>query len=539
MEGLGRIALLFLVALTGHAFFAYLQQYVNAVAGQRTLADLRLAVYRHVQELPMAFFERTPIGRLMTRMTTDLENLSEAFSSGLVQLVGDVVLMIVLAVVMMVVNWKLALVAFVVVPVLSVLAGIFRYRFREAFRAIRVRIARINAYLQENISGMRIVQLFTRENHNLESFRQINNAYRRANMRSIRYDSMLFSIAEAATRFTTALIIWYGSGFYKSGALELGLIYSFIHWMDDFFVPIRDLSMKYSIMQSAMASSERIFQLFDEPITIRNPEKPVSIGRMRGEIEFRNVSFAYKPDQWVLKDLSFRVRPGERVAIVGATGAGKTTIIKLLSRLYDIQRGEILVDGVGIRKLDQEDLRRELSVVLQDVMLFSGSVAENITLGDESIDEARMRAAAVAVNAHRFIERLPEGYRQEVGERGSTLSMGQRQLVSFARALAHRPAVLILDEATSSIDTETELLIQDALHKLMEGRTSIVIAHRLSTIRDVDRILVLHKGELRESGTHAELLALRGIYYRLYEIQYKQQERLLADGTGPQSTRSV
>jgi ATP-binding cassette subfamily B multidrug efflux pump len=485
------------------------------------MRDLRSAVFDRVQKLHMGFFDRYPVGRLVTRATSDVEHVSEMFASGIVALITDVLKMIGFAVVLFLLNAKLALATFCVVPFLAVAAVVFRLRVREAFRKTRVLLARINATIQETVTGMKVVQLFTREERNLRDFAELNGDHRDAWLRSIRYDAALFSVVEFAGGITVAIIIWYGTGFATAGVM-----YVFIQYMRRFFMPLRDLSAKYSVMQSAMASSERIFQLMDTEPAVRDPAPeamPRSLPPRRGAVEFQNVSFAYSGEDWVLRDLSFRVEPGEKVALVGATGAGKTTIIKLLTRFYEVSKGRILIDGVDLRDLPQAELRRRVAMVLQDVFLWSGSVAENISLGREGISEAEIERAAAAVEVHRFIQRLPDGYATEVRERGTNLSAGQQQLLSFARALAHRADVLVLDEATSSIDTETEALIQRGIHTLMEGKTALVIAHRLSTIEDVDRIYVLHRGRLVESGDHEELLRKRGIYHRLYRTQYAEQ----------------
>jgi len=433
------------------------------------------------------------------------------------------------AVVLFMVNARLALATFLVVPFLAGATVVFRLRVREAFRAVRVRIARINAVLQETVTGMKVVQLFAREERNLRDFAQINAEHRDAWYDSIRYDSALFAVVEAAGGISVVVLIWYGAGLVTAGLVAIGTLYVFIDWTRRFFMPLRDLSAKYSVMQSSMASCERIFQLLDtaplvvDPALPVIPVRPVHGGR-GGAVEFRNVWFAYQNEDWVLRDISFRVEPGERVAFVGATGAGKTSLIKLLTRLYEVSRGQILLDGVDLRELPQAELRQRVAMVLQDVFLFSGSVTDNLRLGREDVDHATIEAAARAVEAHRFIERLPQGYDTELRERGTNLSSGQRQLLSFARALAHGADVLVLDEATSSIDTETEALIQKALRRLWEGRTALVIAHRLSTIQDVDRIFVLHKGRIVEEGNHEILLARRGVYHRLYQLQYRAQE---------------
>jgi ATP-binding cassette subfamily B protein len=523
------LAGLYLLVSMSWAALSYLTMLVMVRTGEAAMRDLRIAVFAHVQRLHMGFFDRYPVGRLVTRATSDVEHLSEMFAAGIVALVTDLIKMIGFAVVLFLVNAKLALVTFCVVPFLAVVAVIFRFRVREAFRKTRVLLARINATIQETVTGMKVVQLFTREERNLRDFAELNGEHRDAWIRSIRYDSALFSVVEFAGGITVAIIIWYGTGLASAGVM-----YLFIQWMRRFFMPLRDLSAKYSVMQSAMASCERIFQLMDTEPAILDPEPtPRSLPPRRGAVEFQNVSFAYSGEDWVLRDVSFRVAPGEKVALVGATGAGKTTIIKLLTRFYEVSEGRILIDGVDLRELPQSEIRKRVAMVLQDVFLFSGSVTENISLGREGISEAEIERAAAAVEAHRFIERLPDGYETEVRERGTNFSAGQRQLLSFARALVHRADVLVLDEATSSIDTETEVLIQKGIRTLMEGKTALVIAHRLSTIEDVDRIHVLHRGRLVESGDHDDLLRKRGIYHRLYRLQYAEQGGdALAAGAG-------
>jgi len=516
ISGLLWLACLYLVVTLADAGLQFLHMLLMAVTGQSAMRDLRRAIFAKIQALHLGFFDRYPVGRLVTRATNDVENVAEMFSAGIVALVTDVAKMVGFAVALFLVDAKLAAVAFLMVPFLAVAAVIFRFKVREAFREVRVRIARINAHIQETISGMKVVQLFTREERNLREFDAMNADHRDAWKQSIHYDAMLFAAVEGASGITVAIIIWYGTGI-----AEAGVLYVFIDWMRRFFMPLRDLSAKYSVMQSSMASSERIFQLLDQDVAIRDPEPGaiVPAGGARGSVEFEGVWFAYHDEDWVLRDLSFRVEPGEKVAFVGATGAGKTTIIKLLSRFYEATRGTIRVDGIDVRQLPQTELRRRVACVLQDVFLFSGSVVENIALGRRDLDEVSLVRAARAVEAHRFIERLPQGYGTEVRERGSNFSVGQRQLLSFARALAHGADILVLDEATSSIDSETELLIQRGIHTLMEGKTAIAIAHRLSTIRDVDRIYVLQRGRLVESGAHAELLARGGVYERLYRLQ--------------------
>ncbi|MCH7709739.1 MAG: ABC transporter ATP-binding protein [Myxococcales bacterium] len=491
--------------------------------------------FQHIQKLHMGFFDRYPVGRLVTRATNDVENVAEMFSAGIVALVTDVVKMVGFATVLFLVDARLALLTFIVVPVLAVTAMIFRFKVRQAYRLIRVRIARINTYVQENVTGMREVQLFRREERNLREFDQLNRSHRDAWYMSIRYDGALFSVVELAQNLTFAIIFWKATA-----AASLGEIYFFIDLMRRFFMPLRDLSAKYSVMQSSMASAERIFQLLDTEPEIQDrkdasvlADRDLVTPEAAGVIEFENVWFCYageadKDTDWVLRDLSFRIEAGEKAALVGPTGSGKTTILKLLTRLYEPTRGRILLDGVDVRDYSQEHLHRRIGMVLQDVFLFSGSIAENIALDRTDIDHATLERVCRTVQAHRFIEALPEGIETQVRERGSNFSAGQRQLLSFARALAHGSDVLVLDEATSSIDSETEALIQQGIHTIMQGHTALVVAHRLTTIRDVDRIYVLRGGRLVESGSHAELLSLGGLYAELYHLQYEGQESSLA-----------
>jgi ABC-type multidrug transport system fused ATPase/permease subunit len=527
--GLGVIlwlALLLLALAIAQGLLEFARVMAMAVMGQSAMRDLRRTLFDHVQRLPMRFFDRYPVGRLVTRLTNDIENLAEMFTAGAVALVADLFVMAFFAAGMFWIHPGLAAAGMLVVPFLAVAALIFRYKVREAFREVRVKIARINSHLNETISGMKVVQLFAREARNLAEFERQNASHRNSWFRSIRYDALLFSSVDVAINLTMALILWYGARLIHAGTVDLGLLFLFVDWMRRFFRPLMDLSAKYSIMQSSMSSCERIFQLLD--IETEPAEAVASEPRaVRGEIVFDDVTFAYGEEP-VLQNVSFRVAPGERVALVGHTGAGKTTVLKLLARLYELQQGSIRVDGVDIRELPRGELRRHISFVLQDVFLFNGDLRYNVGLGREDISEAEIAAAAGTVHADGLVARLPAGWDQAVHERGVNFSTGERQLLSFARALARRPEILLLDEATANVDTETEGLIQDALHQLMEGKTSIVVAHRLSTIQDVDRIYVLHRGELRESGTHEELLAARGLYWRLYQLQYAKQEQSAA-----------
>ncbi len=524
MHGLLITAVLFLGVLIVRGVVQYLNTYLTQWIGQRTIFDLRMQLFEHLQNLGLRFFNRNPIGRLITRVTTDIEVLNEMFSSGIVMVFSDVFTIIGILYFMFSMSWQLALVSLSVLPILFYGTFLFRKKAREAYREVRIQIARINTFMQEHITGMVVDQIFNREKKAFDKFEKINAAHREANIHSIFYYALFYPGVELIGALAVGLIVWYAGGNALGGAITLGTVMAFLQFNEMFWRPIRDLSEKYNIMQTAMASSERVFKLLDDKTIIPEPASPIPLPTVRGEIEFRNVWFAYNGDAHVLKDVSFKIAPGETVAIVGATGAGKSSTINLLSRFYDVNKGQILIDGVDIRSVNTKDLRKHIAVVLQDVFLFAGDIKTNITLGDESVPLEQAIAAARTVGADRFIERLPTGYDTEVKERGSTLSVGQKQLVSFARALAYNPQILILDEATSSVDTETEILIQAAIKNLLQGRTSIVIAHRLSTIQSADKIIVLHKGEIREIGTHQELLALGGIYYKLYQLQYKDQE---------------
>ncbi|HEX7229971.1 MAG TPA: ABC transporter ATP-binding protein [Candidatus Binatia bacterium] len=522
--GLQSVMLLFLAALIGETLTVFAQYYFSMLVAQRCLADLRVAIFSHVQKLPTSYFDRNPVGRLVTRMTTDVDVLQEMFAAGVITLASDFVMVIWIVGIMFYLDIKLALVSLALIPPMALAINFFRVRARRTYRQIRVRIARINAYLGEAISGMTVIQLFAREPKTYREFEALNADHRDAYHLSNLYEAGLYSMVEAAGSVSVGLLLWYGGGEVLHGMIGIGTLVAFNEYIHRFFVPLRDFSQKYTVMQSAMASAERIFDLLDTPIDIANRRTPQIPKPFRGEVVFDRVWFHYKPGEPVLKNVSFRIEPGEKVAVVGATGSGKTTTIKLLNRLYDIQKGSIKVSGVDVRDWDLRALRRHIGVVLQDVFLFSGDVRANLALGNPSIPLEQIREAAEIANADSFIRRLPDGYAAQVRERGSNFSGGQRQLLSLARVLVYQPEILVMDEATSSIDTETEALIQDALEKVMRDRTCLLIAHRLSTIRNADRIIVLHRGEVREVGSHAELMDQQGIYYRLYQLQYEREE---------------
>src|SRR5262245_61777329 len=530
LAGVDRIALVYCAILMGSFVLEYVQTWLLQITGQRIMYDMRLQIYQHLQRIDLQFYDRNPVGRLMTRVTTDVDVINDMFTSGVVSIFGDVFTLAGIMIVLVTMDWRLALVAFSVLPLIVLVTQWFRRHVRESYRTVRLWIARINAFLQEHLTGMSTVQLFRLERRSFERFDETNRRHRDANVDSIFYYAVFYPAIEVIGALASALIIWFGGGWTLRGTITVGSLVAFLLYSQRFFRPISDMSEKFNVLQAAMASSERIFKLLDTPATITSPapapRASADVGRRRGHIVFDHVWFAYNADDFVLRDVSFEVRPGERVGVVGATGAGKSTLINLLLRFYDVSRGRILIDGVDVREIPLEELRPLFSLVLQDVHLFSGTIAENIRLGNASITDEAVRAAASAVHASDFIERLPRGYDSPVAERGATLSVGQKQLLSFARALAFDPRVLVLDEATSSVDTETEILIRDALHVLMGGRTTIAIAHRLSTIQDMDKILVLHHGHLREEGSHQQLLAQRGIYYKLYQLQYKDQERI-------------
>ena len=531
-SGLQGVVFLFVLVLVGQFAVGYAQTYITNWTGQQIMADLRRQIFRHVQELDVSFFDRTPVGRIITRMTNDVDVLNELFTSGVVNIVGDLVSLLGIVGIMVWLDWRLALVTFAVIPLLFAATIIFKRKVRGTYRRVRTALARINAFLQEHLTGMSIVQVFVQENRKLKEFEQRNREHLDANLASIYYYAVYYPVVDVLGAVSIALIVWYGGGQVLQGAVQLGVLVAFVQYAERFYKPISDLSEKFNILQSAMASSERIFDLLETPVEIRSPERPAPLQQVRGEIEFRNVSFAYRADIPVLYDINLHIRPGEKIAVVGPTGSGKSTLINLLCRFYEPTQGEILLDGVDIRRIDLPTLRGALALVLQDVHLFSGTVEENIRLWMHPISRENVLEALRQVHGDRVLGRLPQGLETQVGERGSNLSTGQRQLIAFARALAHRPAVLILDEATSSVDTETELLIQDAVYRLMEHQTSIIIAHRLSTIQHCDRIVVLHKGRIREMGTHRELLARNGIYRRLYELQFAERAVGLRQAAG-------
>lgn len=523
-DGLITISAILFGTLIFQSIVQYFLTYYTQLMGQNIIYDLRVKLFAHVQKLALKYFDKTPIGRVVTRVTNDVESLNELFSSGIVMIFSDVFIIIWILIFMFSMEWELTLVSLSVLPFLIYATFLFRRKVRESYRDVRFQLARLNSYTQEHITGMSIIQLFSKEKKENENFADINDAHKTANINSIFYYAIFFPIVEILSSGAIALIIWYGGGNVIQGTMTIGVLFAFIQYTEMFFRPIRDLSEKYNIMQTAMASSERIFKLLDNDTIIENPTNPKTINNFRGNVDFKNVWFAYNHEDYVLKDISFSVNEGETVAFVGATGAGKSSIINLLNRFYDINKGSIRVDGIDLREISKDELRNHISIVLQDIFLFSGTIASNISLGDSSITNEQIIEAAKTVGAHGFISKLPNQYEAEVMEKGATLSVGQKQLISFARALVFNPQILILDEATSSVDTETELLIQQAIEKLLKGRTSIVIAHRLSTIQNSDKIIVLHKGEIKEVGTHQQLLSKRGIYYKLYQLQYKDQE---------------
>jgi ATP-binding cassette, subfamily B, multidrug efflux pump len=532
--GLGVLALIFFLVLIAEFVVRYIQFTLMNYLGQKVIYDIRTALFSHLQEMSLTFYNRTPVGRLISRLTSDIETINELFTSGAIGMVGDIFTLSGIVVAMLLINVRLALVTLAFLPVLIVITAYFRRKMRDINRKIREIVARVSAFIQESITGIAIIRLFVQEKKKLSDFEGTNSELLESNHVSNIYDAVFFSAIELIGVIATALIVWYGGGKVIKGVITFGVLVAFFEYIHRFFIPIRDLGAKFTTIQSAMASSERLFSLLDEPPSIKKPDAK-DFHCLKEKIEFKNVWFAYNHDDYVLKNLSFTVKKGEKVAIVGATGAGKTSIINLLNRLYDVKQGSICIDGTDIRDIDIEKLRKKTGVVLQDVFLFSGNIEDNISLRNNEISEKKLLETVEKVNAGVFINKLRAGMKEEIRERGSNLSMGERQLLAFARALVIDPDILILDEATSSVDSETEALIQQGLWELIRERTAIIIAHRLSTIKNVDRIFVIHKGEIREAGTHNELLKKRGIYYRLYQIEYKEQEGSAREEGAPSS----
>lgn len=530
LSGLQWLALVFLGVKLLQMLVSYLQAVLLQSVGQHVMYDLRAELYAKLQRQEVAYFDRNPVGRIMTRLTSDVDALNELFTSGVIEGLGDVLMVFAIVGFMAWMDWRLTLVALVTVPLLFAATTWFRKHARRGYDLVRTKLARINSFLQEHISGAQTVQIFNRESKSLRQFHDANDDYRQANVQTIFYYAVFFPLVDFIGSLGIALIVWYGGwrvmqNTTTNEVLSIGALVAFIQYSQRLFQPIRDISDKYNVFQAALVASHRIFRTLDLPLAVTTPDEPKRDGRALGRVEFRNVWFAYKGEDWVLKDVSFVAEPGETIALVGHTGSGKTTITNLLMRFYDVQRGQVLLDGVDVREWDLKSLRENFAVVLQDVFLFSGTVEGNIRLGRADVSDERVRWAAREVHADGFIERLPEGFKSEVRERGAGLSVGQKQLISFARALAFDPTLLILDEATSSIDTETEQLIQRAIERVLRDRTSIVVAHRLSTVQRADQILVLHHGELRERGSHQQLLARRDLYWRLYKLQYADDSR--------------
>ena len=520
ISGINRLSIFYLLVILLTFLFNYFQVLILNYTAQKIIFNMREEIFNHVKSLAVSYFDKNPIGRLVTRVTNDTETLNEMYSNVLVTLVKDVLMLLGIMAIMLRLNYKLALASFALLPLIIVSAYRFRNSVRKVYRLGRIQLAKINASLNENTTGMRTIQIFNKEKKLARDFDEINNDYLQTSLKEVSIYANFRPFVEVIRYLGITIIIYFGGGKVISNQIEFGVLYLFIDYIQKFFAPILDLTEKYNILQSSMASSERIFGILDDKTMIENSEDTVDLKGIKGKIEFKNVWFAYDDENWVLKDVSFTINPGETVALVGATGAGKSSIINLITRFYDIQKGEILLDGVNIKDIDKFKLRRLIGVVLQDVFLFTGTIRDNITLNNKSMSQKEVEEVASYVNANYFIDRLPKKYDEPVMERGSTLSSGERQLLSFARTLAYDPRILILDEATSNIDTETELLIQDALGKLIKGRTSIVIAHRLSTIQHADKIIVLSKGVIKEMGNHQELLEMEGIYYDLYKLQY-------------------
>ncbi len=529
-DGIWLFALTFFGLFLFRFIFSYIQEILLNTVGQKVMFDIRTQIYTKLQKQEVSYYDKNPVGRIITRITSDVDALNELFTSGVIDVLGDLVIIIAIVAMMFYLDWKLAIISLLTIPLLFAATNWFRKRAREGFDKVRTRNAKLNAFLQEYISGAQTVQLFNAENKARNRFHDINDDYRNANIETIYYYSIFYPLVDFIGTIGIAVVIWFGgyqlltNNSASGNALTIGVIIAFVQYSQQLFQPIRDLSDKFNILQAAIVASHRIFALLDLPIKIESPEQPKKSGKAEGKIEFQNVWFAYKDENYVLKDVSFTINPGESVALVGHTGSGKTTVTNLLMRFYDIQKGKILLDGVDVREWDLQHLRENFAVVLQDVFLFSGSIEENIRLGNKEITEEKILWASKEVHADEFVQKLEGNYKSEVRERGAGLSVGQKQLVSFARALAFDPKILILDEATSSIDTETEQLIQQAVDRVMLERTSLVVAHRLSTIQRCDRILVFHHGELREAGTHQELLAQHGLYWRLYQLQYVEEK---------------
>ncbi len=520
--GLSQIGILFLILIVVAFVFHYLQIYILNYASKKIIFNLRQDVFSHIQKMSLSYFDKNPVGRLVTRTANDTERLNEMYADVMVNLFKDVFMLIGIVIIMIQLNLKLALLSLSVVPFILLASGVFRYFIRTIYRLVRIKLARINSTLNENITGMKTVHIYKKEDKKFREFDKINTDYLKTTKRQVRVFALFRPAIEIIRSLGIAAIIWYGGGRVLIGAVEFGVLYAFVNYLQEFFRPIMELTQKYNILQAAMASSERIFEILDTEPQIELIDNPKSISSIKGKIEFKNVWFAYEDENWVLRDVSFTINTGESVALVGATGAGKSSIINLINRFYDIQKGEILIDGINIKEIDKYELRKHIGIVLQDVFLFTGNIRDNIRLNDESISQQKVEEVSKYVNAHKFIKKLPNQYDEPVMERGATLSAGEKQLLAFARALAFDPDILVLDEATSNIDTETEVLIQDALLKLIKNRTSIAIAHRLSTIQHSDKIIVLHKGKVREMGNHQELLDKGGIYYDLYRLQYKE-----------------
>jgi ATP-binding cassette subfamily B multidrug efflux pump len=526
LEGFYLIIILYFLILILAFLTQFLQIYLTQYLGQKLMYDIRSDLFSHIQLQSLRFFDKNPVGRLMTRLTSDIESLNQMFTQGIVTIFGDIFLLGGIIVAMINIDFSLALWAFSIIPLLFVVTFLFRAKVRVGFRHIRTWITRINSYLQENITGMIIVQIFNRIQKNFDDFKTINAKHTEAHIKTIFYYALFFPAIELIGAIAIALVIWRG-GIYKiEGVTTLGALVAFIQYAQMFFRPISDLSEKYNILQQAMAASERIFKLLDTKPEITNQRAAVSDIKIKGEIRFENVTFGYNPDEFVIHNVSFSLPKGEKIAVVGHTGAGKSTIINLLTRHYELNAGDIYIDNIPLRKWHLETLRRQIAVVLQDVFLFSGTIKDNIRLNNNEIPDEKIVWAAQQVNAHTFIEKLPRKYDTQLMERGASLSSGQKQLISFARALVRNPRILILDEATANVDTETEILIQEGLQRLMQGRTALIIAHRLSTIKHVDKIIVMHKGRIRETGTHRELIDQQGMYYQLYLLQYKDQETI-------------